>query len=69
MKKAGGLAVEVNGTPMAESEARALWERFSAWMEDHRGDFVGFARAEGFTSVQPGVNAGRPILRIKSGPR
>jgi hypothetical protein len=57
------LAVLVDGIPMPEEEARAFWERFSAWMEEHRGDLAGFAAREGFASVHPGVDAGRPVLR------
>lgn len=48
---------------MPDADARAFWERFSAWMEDHRGDLAGFASSEGFASVHPGVDGGRPILR------
>jgi hypothetical protein len=33
-------------------------------MEEHRGDLGGFAVAEGFTSVHPGIQDGRPVLRI-----
>ncbi|AKU94055.1 hypothetical protein AKJ09_00719 [Labilithrix luteola] len=57
------LAVVLDGTPMPDTEARAFWERFSAWMEEHRGDLAGFATSEGLASVHPGVDAGRPILR------
>ena len=57
------LAVLVDGTAMADADARALWERFSAWMEDHPGDLAGFAAKEGFVSVHPGVEKGRPVLR------
>lgn len=57
-----GLAVLVDGTPMAEPEARAFWQRFSDWMEEHKGDLAGFAAKEGFASVHPGVDAGRPVL-------
>jgi hypothetical protein len=57
------LAVLVDGVPMADADARALWERFSAWMEDHPGDLAGFAKEEGYVSVHPGVEAGRPVLR------
>jgi hypothetical protein len=57
-----GLAVFVDGSAMAEAEARPLWERFSAWMEEHRGDLAGFAAKEGFASVHPGVENGRPVL-------
>lgn len=59
----GGLAVLVDDVPMGEEEARAFWQRFSDWMEEHKGDLLGFARAEGFASVHPGVHDGRPVLR------
>ena len=41
-------------------EARALWLRFSDWMEEHKGDLAGFAAQEGFASVRPAVAAGAP---------
>ena len=56
------LAVLVDGAPLPEAEARALWERFSDWMEEHRGDLAGFAAREGFASIHPGVDNGRPVL-------
>jgi hypothetical protein len=39
-----------------------LWERFSDWMEEHRGDLAGFAAKEGFLSIHPGVDGGQPVL-------
>jgi len=60
-KKLGAL---VDGTPLPEAEAHALWDRFSAWMEEHRGDLGGFAALEGFASIQPGVDGDRPVLRV-----
>lgn len=57
------LGVLVDGVPMPEPEALALWGRFSTWMEDHRGDLAGFAAQEGFASVHPGVDGDRPVLR------
>jgi hypothetical protein len=56
------LGVLVDGTPMPEADARALWERFSAWMEEHKGDLRGFAETEGFASVHPELHAGEPVL-------
>lgn len=53
----------VDGVELPEVEARALWERFSDWMEEHQGDLAGFASKEGFASVHPGVDAAGPILR------
>jgi hypothetical protein len=57
-----GLAVFVDGSAMPEPDARAFWARFSAWMEEHRGDLAGFAANEGFASVHPGVENGLPVL-------
>jgi hypothetical protein len=56
------LGVLVDGVALPEAEARALWERFSDWMEEHRGDLAGFAAREGFASIHPGVDNGRPVL-------
>ena len=56
------LAVLVDGAPLPEEEAHALWERFSAWMDEHRGDLAGFAAREGYASVHPGVDGDRPVL-------
>ena len=57
------LAVVVDGTRLADDEAHALWDRFSTWMEEHRGDLAGFAAQEGFVSIHPGVDGDLPILR------
>ncbi len=47
------LSVVVDGVAMEDGAARALWGRFSAWMEEHKGDLAGFAEREGFASVHP----------------
>lgn len=56
------LAVLVDGVALPDDQARELWERFSTWMEEHRGDLAGFAAREGFASIHPGVDGGRPVL-------
>ena len=61
-KGRSSLGVLVDGVALPEEEARALWERFSEWMEEHRGDLAGFATREGFVSIHPGVDGGRPVL-------
>ena len=61
--KERALVVLVDGAPLPDDEARRLWERFSAWMEEHPGDLAGFAAKEGYASVHPGVENGRPVLR------
>ena len=60
--KGGALAVTIDGVPVAEDEARAIWERFSAHMEEHRGDLAGFARAEGYASAHPTPEGGKAVL-------
>jgi hypothetical protein len=57
------MGVLVDGKAIPEEQALALWERFSAWMEEHRGDLAGFAAQEGYASVHPGVDGDRPVLR------
>lgn len=58
------LGVLIDGSPMPEAEALSFWERFSDWMEDHRGDLAGFAAQEGYASVHPGVDGDKPVLRV-----
>ncbi len=58
------LRVLLDGTPLADADARALWQRFSAWMEEHPSDLGGFARAEGFASVHPELHGGEPVLVV-----
>jgi hypothetical protein len=54
----------LDGRPLPETEARALWQRFSAWMDEHQGDLAGFAKSEGFASVHPELHAGDPVLVV-----
>jgi hypothetical protein len=56
------LRVLVDGVPLPDVEARAMWHRFSAWMEEHVGDLAGFASAEGLASVHPEMHGGLPVL-------
>jgi hypothetical protein len=56
------LAVVVDGVAMADEEGRAIWERFSAYMEEHRGDLGGFAKQEGFKSAHPRSEGGKAVL-------
>ncbi len=56
------LRVLVDGVPMADDAARGVWQRFSAYMEEHRGDLGGFARSEGFLSAHPRTEGGRAVL-------
>jgi hypothetical protein len=56
------LRVLLDGAELGEEEARALWQRFSAWMDRHHGDLAGFARGEGLASIHPEVHGGAPVL-------
>lgn len=56
------LGVVVDGTALSDDEARALWQTFSAYMEEHRGDLGGFAKSQGFISAHPRSEGGRAIL-------
>jgi len=59
---AGSLGVVIDGEPLPADEARAFWSRFSAHMEEHKGDLAGFATKEGFASVHPSMRNGAPVL-------
>jgi hypothetical protein len=56
------LGAFLDGEPLAEADARALWERFSAYMDAHKGDLHGFAAAEGYASVRPETRSGQAVL-------
>ena len=56
------LRVLVEGVALSDDEARAIWRRFSAWMDANVGDLAGFARAEGFASLHPEMHGGSPVL-------
>ncbi len=49
---------------MPEADARAFWQRFSAYMDEHKGDLAGFATAEGFASVVPETGRSGARLRV-----
>ncbi len=54
--------MKIDGVLLAEDEGRALWQRFSAYMEANRGDLAGFAKSEGLASIHPAMEGGRAIL-------
>lgn len=63
------LIAVVDGVPLAPEDARKLWERFSAHMEAHQGDFAGFAQREGYQAASVDVVMGRPTLTLASQPQ
>ena len=62
MSGPGRLGAILDGQPLPEADARALWERFSAYMDEHMGDLRGFATAEGYASVRPETRKGHAVL-------
>jgi hypothetical protein len=58
------LAAIVDGKPLEPTEAKALWERFSAYMDAHEGDFDGFASQEGMVSARVAVVESTPTLTL-----
>ncbi|MGO8997142.1 MAG: hypothetical protein ACLQVI_27825 [Polyangiaceae bacterium] len=59
-----GLGVIVDGEAMPREQAREFWARFSAYMEEHKGDLAGFAKQEGFASVHPAMENGAAVLLV-----
>jgi hypothetical protein len=64
---AGRLVVLVDGAPLEEEAARALWTEFSAHMDAHQGDMAGFAKQKGWQSVAPEYQKGKAVLVVKTG--
>ena len=60
------LAVVVDGVALDEGAARAMWERFSAYMDEHRGDLAGFAAQEGYASARPAMGPDGALLELSS---
>jgi hypothetical protein len=56
------LAATLDGVSLSDDEAKALWTRFSQYMEEHRGDTAGFAKQNGYVSVTPTFAGGRAVL-------
>jgi hypothetical protein len=58
------LAVLLDGKPLAEDEARTLWQAFSVHMDENEGDLGGFAAQKGWSSVKPEYRAGQAVLVV-----
>ena len=56
------LAALVDGQALAEEAARELWKKFSDYMGEHRGDFAGFAKVNGFLRIAPEYRGGKAVL-------
>jgi len=62
------LAAVVGGKALSKDEARALWQRFSEYMDANRNDFDGFAKREGFAHASVAANGGIATLTLSSEP-
>lgn len=58
------LVVVVDGRPLGEEEARALWSEFSFHMDEHEGDLDGFAKKKGWAKVKPEARGGKAVLVV-----
>jgi len=56
------LAVLLDGKPLPDDDARALWKRFSEYLDKNRLDFDGFAKLEGLVSIRPESRGGTAVL-------
>ena len=56
------LAALVDGVALSSEGARELWQRFSDYMGEHRGDFAGFAKNNGFVRIAPEYRNGKAVL-------
>jgi hypothetical protein len=56
------LAALVDGVALSSDAARDLWTRFSDYMGEHRGDFAGFAKNNGFIRIAPEYRNGKAVL-------
>jgi hypothetical protein len=66
MTRSSVLVVLIDGKPLADAEARALWKRFSEHMDKNRQDLLGFAKAEGFASVRAESRGGQAVLIVST---
>ena len=60
------LLVEADGRSLPADESRAVWERFSAWMDAHPGDLAGFASKEGYAGAHAESRGGKAVLTLRS---
>ncbi len=65
----GRLAAIVDGKELKEPDARALWEEFSLYLDDHQLDFKGFAEKKGWSAVKPEHKGGRAVLIVVTVPK
>jgi hypothetical protein len=66
MTETSRLAVLVDGAPLGDDEARALWTEFSAHMDENKDDTAGFAKKKGWITVLPEYRQGKAVLVVKT---
>ena len=65
-EEASKLAGVIDGAPLAEEEAKALWKEFSEHMDANRGDMAGFAKKKGWFAVAPEYRDGKAVLVVRT---
>lgn len=68
MNEESHLIVIVDERQLPDDEARSVWVRFSLWMDEHRGDFEGFAKQEGFVAARTETRGGKAVLALSTKP-
>jgi hypothetical protein len=61
-EEASKLACVVDGAPLSEEDAKALWKEFSVYMDANRGDMAGFAKKKGWFAIAPEYRDGKAML-------
>jgi hypothetical protein len=61
-EEASKLACVIDGAPLSEEDAKALWKEFSAYMDANRGDMAGFAKKKGWFAIAPEYRDGKAVL-------
>jgi hypothetical protein len=64
--EASKLAGVIDGAPLSEEDAKALWKEFSEHMDANRGDMAGFAKKKGWFAIAPEYRDGKAVLVVRT---
>jgi hypothetical protein len=64
--EASKLAGVIDGAPLFEEDAKALWKEFSEHMDANRGDMAGFAKKKGWFAIAPEYRDGKAVLVVRT---
>ena len=65
-EEASKLAGVIDGVPLSEDDAKALWREFSEHMDANRGDMAGFATKKGWFAIAPEYRDGKVVLVVRT---